>query len=56
MRTILLLLLAGLILGGLLPAGNAEAQTSRSSASGKSKQPYDGVWASSQKACRDRTA
>ena len=53
MRTILLLLLAGLILGGLLAAENAEAQTSRSSASGKSKSPYDGVWASNQKACRD---
>jgi len=37
----------------VLPAGNAEAQTSRSSASGKSKSPYDGVWASNQKACRD---
>ena len=37
----------------VLPAGNAEAQTSRSSASGKSNSPYDGVWASNQKACRD---
>jgi len=52
MRT-LSLLLVGLLVGVVLPAGNAEAQTARSSASGKNKQPYDGVWASSQKACRD---
>jgi hypothetical protein len=54
MRSLLLLpLLVGLIFGMVLPAGKAEAQTSRSSASGKSNSPYDGVWASNQKACRD---
>jgi hypothetical protein len=47
------LLLVGLVFGVLLPAESAEAQTPRPPASSKSKQLYDGVWASSPKHCRD---
>ena len=59
-------LLIGLSLGALLLAGSATAQTSKSSSTSKSsaaaskssatskfKEPYDGIWGSNPKACRD---
>jgi len=47
----LLLLVIGLSLGTLLPAGLGLAQ---SPATTKPRQPYEGVWGSSRKACRDQ--
>jgi hypothetical protein len=50
----LLLLVIGLSLGTLLPAGPGFAQAPTSPAAAKARQPYEGVWASNRKACRDQ--
>jgi hypothetical protein len=47
------LLVVGLSLGALLPAERGFAQAPASPAA-KTKQPYEGVWASNRKACRDQ--
>jgi len=47
---LLSLLVIGVSLGAVLPAEHGFAQT----APGKTAQPYEGVWASNRKACRDQ--
>jgi hypothetical protein len=49
-----LLLVIGLSVGTLLPTVSGFAQTPASPAAAKPRQPYEGVWASNRKACRDQ--